>query len=159
MEQRFRTILIQLLSNSLGLCVMSMGGLAVLQVALRYIFSSPLIWVEEISVMIMLWMTWLGISLLWVSQSHIVVDIFTSHFSHRLQRALASLIDVIAVIAAVSLLIVSRETLKAMAGMELDSLAVDVAIKYYPIPVGAVGLGLAALLDLWSWYQAKEAGQ
>jgi TRAP-type C4-dicarboxylate transport system permease small subunit len=43
-----------------------------------------------------------------------------------------------------------------MVGMELDTLAFDLSIKYYPVPVGAVGLGLAAFLDLCDKLRKKE---
>jgi TRAP-type C4-dicarboxylate transport system permease small subunit len=115
-------------------------------------------WVEEISVMIMLWITWLGASLLWITRSHIVVDLLTSQFSKQVQRILVSLIDILTVIAAVTLLIVSIVTLRSLAGLELDSLAIDLSIKYYPVPIGAIGIGLAALLDLWRVCQSKETG-
>jgi len=127
---------------------MAMTGLAVLQVVLRYVFASSLIWVEEVSVIIMLWMTWLGVSVLWLTQSHIAVDFLTGRLSQRINRVLAVIFNGIAIIIAGAILWVSRETLSTMVGMELDTLAIDLSIKYYPVPVGAVGLGLAALLDL-----------
>lgn len=145
---RFRNIVVRCLSAALGTCVMAMTGLAVLQVVLRYVFASSLIWVEEVSVIIMLWMTWLGVSVLWLTQSHIAVDFLTSSLSQRTNRALVVIFNGIAIIIAGALLWASRETLNTMVGMELDTLAIDLSIKYYPVPVGAVGLGLAAFLDL-----------
>lgn len=156
MVPHFRQIFIRLLGVTLGLCVMGLAGLAVLQVLLRYVFASPLMWVEEVSVMIMLWMTWLGISLLWLTKSHIVVDLLTNQLSPPMQKALAALVDILAVIAAGTLFVVSQETLRTLAGLELDSLVIDLAIKYYPVPAGAVGLMLAALLNLWSRIGGKE---
>jgi len=32
------------------------------------------------------------------------------------------------------------------------------SIKYYPVPVGAIGLGLAALLDLCDKLRKQEVG-
>ena len=87
-------------------------------------------------------------TVLWLTQSHIAVDFLTSHLSQRTNRTLVVIIDGIAIIIAGALLWASRETLSTMVGMELDTLAIDLRIKYYPVPVGAVGLGLAAFLDL-----------
>ena len=145
---RIRSVVVRCLSAALGTCVMAMTGLAVLQVVLRYVFASSLIWVEEVSVIIMLWMTWLGVTVLWLTQSHIAVDFLTGRLSQRTNRALVVIFDGIAIIIAGALLWASRETLSTMVGMELDTLAIDLSIKYYPVPVGAIGLGLAALLDL-----------
>jgi TRAP-type C4-dicarboxylate transport system permease small subunit len=114
-------------------------------------------WVEEISVMIMLWMTWLGISLLWLTKSHIVVDLLTNQLPQFIQRILAYSIDILVVITAGTIFIVSLETLSTMAGLEFDSLAIDLTIKYYPVPGGAIGLLLAALISLWSRFDGKES--
>jgi TRAP-type C4-dicarboxylate transport system permease small subunit len=152
----FRNIVIRGLSAALGACVVAMTGLAILQVALRYVFAASLVWVEEISVVIMLWMTWLGVAVLWLTQSHIAVDLLISRLSQHTKRALAVVFDGIAIIIAGALLWASRETLSTMVGMELDTLAFDLSIKYYPVPVGAVGLGLAAFLDLCDNLRKKE---
>ena len=145
---QIRNLMVRYLSATLGTCVMAMTGLAVLQVVLRYVFASSLIWVEEVSVIIMLWMTWLGVTVLWLTQSHIAVDFLTGRLSQRINWVLGVIFNGIAIIIAGAILWASRETLSTMVGMELDTLAIDLSIKYYPIPVGAVGLGLAALLDL-----------
>lgn len=157
MELYFRRMLVRLLGVALGLCVTGLGGLAVLQVLLRYVFASPLMWVEEVSVMIMLWMTWLGISFLWLTKSHIVVDLLTNQLSLSMQKALGSLVDILALSAAGILFVVSQETLRTLAGLELDSLALDLAIKYYPLPAGAVLLVLVAVLNLWSRNSGQES--
>jgi TRAP-type C4-dicarboxylate transport system permease small subunit len=153
---RIRNVVVRCLSAALGTCVMAMTGLAVLQVVLRYVFASSLIWVEEVSVIIMLWMTWLGVTVLWLTQSHIAVDFLTGRLSQRTNRALVVIFDGIAIIIAGAILWASRETLSTMVGMELDTLAIDLSIKYYPVPVGAVGLGLAALLDLYDKLRKQE---
>jgi TRAP-type C4-dicarboxylate transport system permease small subunit len=127
---------------------MAMTGLAILQVVLRYVFTASLIWVEEVSVIIMLWMTWLGVTVLWLTQSHIAVDFLTSRLSQHTNRVLVLIFNGIAIIIAGALLLASRETLSTMVGMELDTLAIDLSIKYYPVTVGAVGLALAAFIDL-----------
>jgi TRAP-type C4-dicarboxylate transport system permease small subunit len=155
---RIRKVVVRCLSAALGTCVMAMTGLAVLQVVLRYVFASSLIWVEEVSVIIMLWMTWLGVSVLWLTQSHIAVDFLSGRLSQRINRVLAVIFNGIAIIIAGAILWVSRETLSTMVGMELDTLAIDLSIKYYPVPVGAVGLGLAALLDLCDKLCKQEVG-
>ena len=156
MEFRLRSIYAGFLGFSLGLCATTMAGLAVLQVILRYVFASSLMWVEEASVIIMLWMTWLGGSLLWLTKSHIVVDLLTNQFSPRIQKTIASLIDVLVIILTGTLFVVSQETLRTLDGLELDSLPIDLTIKYYPVPFGALGLVVAAILNLWSRHSRRE---
>jgi TRAP-type C4-dicarboxylate transport system permease small subunit len=156
MEFRLRGIYAKLLGSTIGLCAMTMAGLAVLQVVLRYIFASSLMWVEEVSVIIMLWMTWLGGSLLWLTRGHIVVDLLTNQFSPRMQKTIASLIDILVIILTGTLFVISQETLRTLAGLELDSLPIYLTIKYYPVPFGALGLVMAAILNLWSRHSRRE---
>ncbi|MBU1696099.1 MAG: TRAP transporter small permease [Proteobacteria bacterium] len=156
MEKHLRYFFSKTLIFILGLCVISMTGLAVLQVVLRYIFNSSLIWIEELSVMLMLWITWLGTILLWLTQSHIQVDMLTKQFSISIQKTLASIIDVLVIVAGCALLFVSLGTLSTLTGLELDTMTIDLSVKYYPVPVGAVGLGLAALLNLWHRHLNKD---
>ena len=151
----FNQVFVQFLRCSLGLCVAALAGLAALQVILRYIIAASLMWVEEVSVIIMLWLTWLGISLLWMTKSHIVVDLLTSRLPRQIQKTMASIIDIVVCIAAFTLFIISRETLQTSTGMELDTLAVDLTIKYYPIPIGAIGLIVAAMLNLWNRHSGR----
>jgi TRAP-type transport system small permease protein len=145
---QIRNILIRYLSAFLGVCVMAMTGLAILQVILRYVFAASFIWVEEVSVIMMLWMTWLGATVLWLTQGHIAVDFLTGRCSRHTNKILTVIFDGLAILIAVALIWASRETLATMVGMELDTLAIDLRIKYYPVFVGAIGLGVAACLDL-----------
>lgn len=152
----FRSFFIKTLQFVIGLCVTTLVGLALCQVVLRYVFGASLIWVEEISVMIMIWMAWLGASLLWLNGSHICLDIITAMFSTRAKCVFASLMDVLMLMAAVALFLVSIETVRAFAGLELSALSIDLSIKYYPVPIGAVVLFFAALLNLWNRHRGER---
>ena len=153
---QIRNILIRYLGAFLGACVVTMTGLAILQVILRYVFAASFIWVEEVSVIMMLWMTWLGATVLWLTQSHIAVDFLTGRCSRHANKILTVMFDGLAILIAAALVWASRETLVTMVGMELDTLTIDLRIKYYPVFVGAIGLGLAACLDLCSQFRKSE---
>jgi TRAP-type C4-dicarboxylate transport system permease small subunit len=50
------------------------------QVILRYVFSRPLFWAEEISLQFLVFSTLIGLSLLLRSRRMIAIDMITSHF-------------------------------------------------------------------------------
>ncbi len=58
------------------------------QVVLRYFFSSPIFWAEEISVQLLVFITLFGLSLLMQAQQLIVIDFLPRALSPRAQAAL-----------------------------------------------------------------------
>ena len=136
-RKRFFILILQV---TIGLCVAVLVGLALFQVVLRYVFASSLIWVEEVSVMIMIWMAWLGVSLLWLQGSHICLDIVLTKLSASAKHSFACFMDILIMIAAATLFVVS----------------IDLSIKYYPVTVGSVGLIFAALLNIWTRHHDEK---
>ncbi len=148
METRLRNVLIWILGRVIGIIV---GGLVILafsQVILRYAFGSSLFWVEEVSVMALIWLAWLGIVYLWLTRSHIAVDLLGEVVSARTRNRMAMGIDVLALIGGVTITLVSFDTLDIYSGMEMGSLEIDASFKYYPITFGGICLAIAAFLNL-----------
>lgn len=120
--------------------------LAFLQVVLRYGFASSIIWVEEISVLLLLLLCWLGAAQLWLTRSHVLVDLIARHGRRR--RMADRLIDLLGLGAGIALSVYSLDTLDAFSGIEMGSLELDASLRYYPILAGGTGIALAALLNL-----------
>ena len=156
MGQDLKRFFILMLQVTIGLCVAVLVGLALFQVVLRYVFASSLIWVEEVSVMIMIWMAWLGVSLLWLQGSHICLDIVLTKLSASAKHSFAYFMDILIMIAAATLFVVSLETVRAFVGLELSALSIDLSIKYYPVTVGSVCLIFAALLNIWNRHHDEK---
>ena len=149
MKDRIRVRVIGLLEALIGLSILILTVLACVQVLLRYAFGGSLFWVEEVSVMALIWMAWTGASLLWLKGDHIAVDLLTASLSSAAKGRLADFFDLLVAVGAAAVGLASLETLRAFAGIELGTLALDSTVKYYPIPVGAFALALAALFNLW----------
>ncbi len=149
METRLRALFAWLLERLIGALVLFMVALAFMQVVLRYGFSAAILWVEEISVMALIWLAWLGITYLWLSRSHIAVDLLPTLLPPAGERRLRLAIELLGLLAGATLAFISLETLEMYADMDLGSLEIDASLKYYPVTVGGVGLALAALLNLW----------
>ena len=74
-----------------GVSVLCMGLILILviaQVAMRYIFNSPLVWSEELAVYVMVWMTFIGSVICMRDNEHIEVTILTDYLPHGLKRAI-----------------------------------------------------------------------
>src|SRR5262249_44655495 len=82
--QRAMLILRHVLGASLLLLIM----LTLMQVMLRYLFRHSIDWVEEISVIVLTWLAWLGATLLWLQRRHPAVDILAGALSPSARRQL-----------------------------------------------------------------------
>jgi TRAP-type C4-dicarboxylate transport system permease small subunit len=142
-----KTKAIRLLETMIGLSMLVLTALACLQVLLRYGFGASLFWVEEISVMLMIWMAWLGASLLWLKSGHLGVDLLIQNRSPRTKAIMARTTDLMVATGSIALALASLRTLQAFQGMSLGTLDIDASIKYLPIPVGALCLAAAALVN------------
>ena len=74
-----------------GVSVLCMGLILILviaQVAMRYLFNSPLVWSEELAVYVMVWMTFIGSVICMRDNEHIEVTILTDYLPQGLKRAI-----------------------------------------------------------------------
>lgn len=159
MEAHLRRLLTKGLGGILGALVTGSVALAFLQVVFRYVFNAAIVWVEEISVMALIWLAWTGVVYLWLSQGHIAVDILGQAVSAANLGRLAVAIDLLALAGGIALFLVSRETLEIFSGMSLGSLEIDASYKYWPIAAGGLGLALAAVLNLWRRMSSGESAR
>src|SRR5262245_37444771 len=72
--------------------------LTFLQVILRYVFNSGLVWVLEATVYLFGWLVLLGISNGVRTGSHLAVDVITKHLPPAAQKAVASIATALALL-------------------------------------------------------------
>ena len=68
------------------LCMVLILLLVIAQVAMRYIFNSPLTWSEELAVYIMVWMTFAGSVICMRDKEHVEVTILVDYLPRGLQK-------------------------------------------------------------------------
>jgi TRAP-type C4-dicarboxylate transport system permease small subunit len=153
----FRSRLLQILRMleraGEGTCLVAvavMTTLTLTQVFLRYIFRSPLVWVEEATVFLMIWMTFVGAGVAVRRGSHIAMTLLLEHFPTWLSRP-ALRVGQLAVLA--FLIVVAWQSwLLAMSvgGQRSPALSVPMTWPYLTMPLGAgfmVSQLLATMLD------------
>lgn len=150
--------LVAWLRSIVGLLVVFLVTIAFLQVVLRYVFAAPLAWVEEISVMALIWLSWVGAVLCWLAGSHIVVDLFPSTLRGGIRRWFAIGINSLAFAFGLALCIASFWTLELFSHFDLGSFEIPASIKYYPVTAGSAGLSLSALLNLAVLFRHSDVG-
>ena len=63
--------------------------ITVMQVVTRYGFNHPLTWPEELSTLLLVWITFVGASLLLKREQHIEIDFFTNYFPKKAQKVIS----------------------------------------------------------------------
>ncbi len=86
---------IQVVENWFAIVLMGASALiTIAQVVTRYGFNHPLTWPEELCTLLLVWMTFVGASLLLKKEAHIEIDFFTKLLPLPAQKVIA-LFDIV----------------------------------------------------------------
>ena len=96
--QRINTFLGKIETGLLCLIIASMIGLAILEIVLRYIFKTSLLWKTTMLQNLMLWMCFLGAALASAERRHISIDALNRILPANVTRYTGYIIDVLSLI-------------------------------------------------------------
>jgi TRAP-type C4-dicarboxylate transport system permease small subunit len=145
---RVRAGMILALRHLIGAALLGVILLAIAQMVLRYIFAASLVWVEDLSVLVILSVAWGGGLLLWLERRHVAVTILSEALPRRGAELLRIGIDVIAIVFGIALVPMALNTADMFAGIDLAGIELDASVRYAPIVVGGFMLALGGLIDL-----------
>ncbi len=94
-----RNVLDKIELSFFTLSAVSLVGLTVVAVFLRYVLSSPLAWCEEVQMILVVWLGFSGGSIAFRNRGHIAVDLLTNRFPKGLQKIVQILVWVLVMIA------------------------------------------------------------
>lgn len=131
------------------------------QVIWRYIFSSPIIWTEELAKWLFIWSTFLGAAWAAKKNLHIEIVMVFKRLPSRVQQILQALCLVFCMFLLAVLLPPSVEKLVQQRNVISNTLKVPMSVLYACAPAGFVLLLLQYFLLLlqvifdWDAYKAK----
>jgi TRAP-type C4-dicarboxylate transport system permease small subunit len=117
--------------------ILLMTGLVLIQVVLRYVFRAPLPWVEEASVFLMIWMTFVGAGVAIRQGAHIAMTLLLEHLPRRITRPLFLCSQVVMLAFLLVLIWEGWQLVVAAQGQRSPALAIPMAIPYFTMPFGA----------------------
>jgi TRAP-type C4-dicarboxylate transport system permease small subunit len=118
------------------------------QIVFRYFFQMPLVWSEEMALVLMLWITFLGAALLLESKEHISIDFLVERMSPSLQRALAVVAALLMLVFNIALTYGAFLVVEATASSITPGMKISVAWHYGGAMVGGFLLALVSLEHL-----------
>lgn len=130
-----------LLAGNRGLIIAMMALMAALvfaNVVSRYVFNYSIIWAEELSQYLMVWITFLGAGLAMREGRHVAVEMLQNALPQPMARA-ARVIVVIAVLAFLATLVVLGAMFASFAwDQETPVMNIPTGIPYLAVPIGAL---------------------
>lgn len=81
-----KQVVLKLVHWLLMLMLLTMTGVMFAQVIWRYLLQSPLVWSEELALLLMVWMTFLGSALMLERKEHVAIDLFVEWLPPALNR-------------------------------------------------------------------------
>lgn len=121
------------------------------QVVFRYAIGSSLVWSEEVARYALIWSAMIGSAAAYLRASHVAVTVLVDQLPARLAGLARGTIHT--VVLAFAGLLAWHGALLTYRNFERDQLSpalqVPIAWTYLAIPVGALLIGVAALLGVW----------
>lgn len=158
---RFEHVLVTANRGIVVIMMSVMAALVFTNVITRYIFNFSIIWAEEVSQYLMIWITYLGAGLALREGRHVAVEIFQD----RLPRALRRLVRAALAAAMLGFLAVLTVLGVGIAAFtwkhETPVLNLPTGLPYLAIPVGAavMGLHLALVFRDFAYRRFEQAEQ
>ena len=130
-----------------GSLFIAMFVVLVMQIFARQIFNSPLIWSEELSRLIFVYVGLLGVSMGIRSQQHIMIDFLYAKFPKSMQKIVFTIIQILILACLIFFLYFGYDLFIKKEELEIVSLGISMKWMYLALP-------LITLLMLVRFYQA-----
>jgi TRAP-type C4-dicarboxylate transport system permease small subunit len=128
------------------LLVMTSFGVLIAEVLLRYVFGSSMEWTDEVSRLLLVWMTFTGIGLVIRERKEIFAQVFTQNLSAQRKKCWSVVIDILALGFNIFLIIFGLQMTLFSWDIKTESLDLPFSYFYISIPVGA----FLAAVYLWN---------
>jgi C4-dicarboxylate transporter DctQ subunit len=138
-----------------GLFLLLIAGLTIAQVILRYIFNYPLIWSEELSILVFIYLGFIGIGVAYAQGRHLYVDAVLM----MLPKSVRKVIEGIALgFSAVFLLVVITQMIKVMmvtskVGITTPALLLPMIVIYVSLPIGCLLFLMQIVKRFWKLWR------
>jgi TRAP-type C4-dicarboxylate transport system permease small subunit len=136
-----------------------MAGLVIIvctDLALRYFFNSPLLWGTEVTEIMLLYITFLGMAWVFRENGHVVIDVFTSKVTGRRKKILDGIsYFLVGIVSAVLVYYGFYTTYDHYIRKVFNPTVIEtpIALIIIVIPVGSIPLFLEVLLKGWKLFK------
>lgn len=128
------------------------------QVIARYFLNSPLAWVEEVSVVILIWMTFIGSAWLVRKDQHIRVELLEELGYPRLRTVLYTVYDLCSIAFLILLAIGGYQLIDLMRFDRTPALRIPYSVIVAVVPVACGLMAVYFALRIYKRHSGRVAG-
>jgi C4-dicarboxylate transporter, DctQ subunit len=145
----------------IGVALAVTSVLLFVNVVLRYVFHAPLAWAEELTMYAMVWIVFVGGSVVVRTRGHIAVDVLPLMLSRAGNRALAAAVRVAGLVFLAVFVWYSLEhTLRVRAsGQVMPAMLAPMWLAYLAMPVGGALMTMRMLQGLVRMLSGGDDGR
>ena len=129
------------------------------QVILRYVFSSPLSWPEEIATHALVWITFLGGSIVTRREEHIKVTFFVEFLPKKFLGWLFLILDILIACFLIAILIGCIPVFKKLRLLLLPATQISMNWVFAAVPICALIMLLYYLSSMWKQFRRLIRGE
>ena len=133
--QALNRVLVTIETCAAGALVVTVAGVVLLQVLMRYLFAYPNPWSEEVSRFCFIWVSLLGASLAVEHRAHFGFDQVARGLAPRVKRVVETIARAVVLIFALLLIGTGVALMDLTAGERSAALGLPVALVYAAAPV------------------------
>lgn len=130
----------------------TMVASAMAQVISRYVFNAPLVWSEELSRYLFIWLSFLGAWYAWIEREHLGIDMLPDIIPKRLVPGLRVLIEALVLIFALASMYYGQRILQVSSRQPSAVLRLPMVWVYVSYYV-AMALIAAEIVIGWIYYR------
>lgn len=127
-----------------------------LQVVTRYVFRHSFTWTEELSVLLFVWMTYMGVSSAVTYRKNLRIDALLDVVPFRVKKLLLIISDVIFILFNLYLIVPFVELIGSIGSSRTPILGIPKAITYWLIPAILVISSAKLVYDIYRLWHEDE---
>jgi TRAP-type C4-dicarboxylate transport system permease small subunit len=106
------------------------------QVVMRYVFSAPLVWPEELATLLLAWITFLGAAAVQADDSHLGIDTLRAYLAPRGKVVLDLFRRGTIIVCCIVLTVQGLALSQRMWPLEFPALGITRSLLYLSVPIG-----------------------
>ena len=123
-------------------------GLSSLQVISRYVFDAPMVWTEELSANLLIWMTFLGATAIVRSDSHVRVEVVEELCGPKVAAWLFSIFDLVIIAFLIALVIGGWQLMGQLDFERTPALRIPIAWVIAIVPAASAVMVFYTVLNI-----------
>ncbi|MFX0198925.1 MAG: TRAP transporter small permease [Candidatus Hodarchaeota archaeon] len=123
------------------------------QVVCRYVFNNALSWPEELGSLLLVWLIFVGVTLVFKRKNHIVVDFLLKYLSDQYRHLIEFITIILSFILAVLFVVKGFELVKISFPTFSAALEISHSLWYLSVPVGGIIILIHLVSQFWHFFK------